>query len=262
MPFFSLREHKSRVIFPVKGDHGIEALALFALEAFEQLGVPVGEQVFDFVVGQGASRFQPEHGQSALRVVAAYHLAVEPHPARAALGTRAAGVTAAEELVAREQFGGDFPCVRLYLLAEGVGGQFPALDACQLLLPFARHGYIGDAHRLDNGVEGKTLFSGDKRFLAAFHVTALEERFDDGGACGGSADAAVLHCLTQRVVLDFLARRFHSGQQGGFGVQRLGFGLSSVMEEPFSVSVSPSCQPGMVVSSCFPRHIRHAIRLV
>ena len=28
------------------------------------------------------------------------------HPARAALGTRAAGITAAEELVAREQFGG------------------------------------------------------------------------------------------------------------------------------------------------------------
>ena len=64
--------------------------------------VPFGEQVFDFIVGQGASRFQPEHGQSALRVIAAYHLAVEPHPARAALGTRAAGITAAEELVARE----------------------------------------------------------------------------------------------------------------------------------------------------------------
>ena len=39
------------------------------------------EATFDFIVGQGASRFQPEHGQSALRVVAAYHLAVEPHPA-------------------------------------------------------------------------------------------------------------------------------------------------------------------------------------
>ena len=41
-----------------------------ALEPFEQLGMPFGEQVFDFIVGQGASRFQPEHGQSALRVVA------------------------------------------------------------------------------------------------------------------------------------------------------------------------------------------------
>ena len=90
--------------------------------------MPFGEQVFDFIVGQGASRFQPEHGQSALRVVAAYHLAVEPHPARATLGTRAAGVTAAEELVARDQFGGYLTCVRLYLLAEGVVGQFPALD--------------------------------------------------------------------------------------------------------------------------------------
>ena len=91
--------------------------------------MPFGEQVFDFIVGQGASRFQPEHGQSALRVVAAYHLAVEPHPARATLGTRAAGVTAAEELVAREQFGGYLTCVRLYLLAEGVGGDASKVPA-------------------------------------------------------------------------------------------------------------------------------------
>ena len=188
--------------------------------------MPFGEQVFDFIVGQGASRFQPEHGQSALRVVAAYHLAVEPHPARATLGTRAAGVTAAEELVAREQFGGYLTCVRLYLLAEGVGGQFPALDTRQLLFPFARHGNIGDAHRLDDGIEGKSFFGGNKRLLAAFHVTALEKRFDDGGACGGSTDATVLHRLPQCVVLNFLARRFHCREQGGFGMQRLGFGLS------------------------------------
>ena len=63
------------------------------------------------------------------------YLAVEPHPARATLGTRAAGVTAAEELVARDQCGGYLTCVRLYLLAEGVVGQFPALDTRQLLFP-------------------------------------------------------------------------------------------------------------------------------
>ena len=206
--------------------------------------MPFGEQVFDFIVGQGASRFQPEHGQSALRVVAAYHLAVEPHPARATLGTRAAGVTAAEELVARDQFGGYLTCVRLYLLAEGVVGQFPALDTRQLLFPFARHGNIGDAHRLDDGIEGKSFFGGNKRLLAAFHVTALEKRFDDGGACGGSTDATVLHRLPQCVVLNFLARRFHCREQGGFGMQRLGLVFPSVMDEPFGVSVSPSCQPG------------------
>ena len=168
-----------------------------------------GEQVFDFVVGQGASRFQPEHGQTALGVVASDDLPVEPHPARATLGTGTAGITAAEELVAREQFGSDFPCVRLYLPVESVGGHLAALDAGKLPFPFARHGYVGYAHRLDDGVEGKTFFGRHKRFLATFHVTALEERFDDGGACGGSADAAVLHCLTQRVVLNFLASRFH-----------------------------------------------------
>ena len=102
--------------------------------------------------------------------------------------------------------------------AEGIGGQLPTLDACQFLLPFACHGDIGDAHRLHHGIECKPLFGGDKQFLAAFHVTALEERFDDGGACGGSTDAAVLHRLPQCVILDFLARRFHCGQQGGFGM--------------------------------------------
>ena len=117
-------------------------------------------------------------------------------------------------------------CVRLYLLAEGVVGQFPALDTRQLLFPFARHGNIGDAHRLDDGIEGKSFFGGNKRLLAAFHVTALEKRFDDGGACGGSTDATVLHRLPQCVVLNFLARRFHCREQGGFGMQRLGFGLS------------------------------------
>ena len=41
-----------------------------------------------------------------------------------------------------------------------------------------------------------------------------------------AADAAVLHRLPQRVVLNFLARCFHCREQGGFGMQRLGFGLS------------------------------------
>ena len=68
--------------------------------------MPFGEQVFDFIVGQSASRFQPEHGQSALSVVAAYNLAVAPHPARATLGKRAAGVTADDAIVARAQIGG------------------------------------------------------------------------------------------------------------------------------------------------------------
>ena len=30
----------------------------------------------------------------------------------------------------------------------------------QLLFPFARHGNIGDAHRLDDGIEGKSFFGG------------------------------------------------------------------------------------------------------
>ena len=77
-----LGENQSRVIVPVKGDYGIKALALLALEAFEQLRMPVGEQLFDLVVGKGAVCLQAEHGQPALRVVAADNLAVELHHCR------------------------------------------------------------------------------------------------------------------------------------------------------------------------------------
>ena len=122
----------------------------------------VGEQVFDLVIGEGTVCLQAEHGQPALRVVAADNLAVELHTARSTLGTLASGIPAGEQFVAREQFGGNLLCVRLYLLAEGIGGQFPALDACQFLLPFARHGDVGDAHRLHNRIEGKSFFGGYK----------------------------------------------------------------------------------------------------
>ena len=186
----------------------------------------VGEQVFDFIIREGAVCFQAEHGQTALRVVAADDLAVKLHRPRSALGTLAAGIPAGEQLVARQQFGGNFPCICLNLPAEVIGGQFPTLDACQFLFPFARHGDIGNTHRLHDRVEGKPFFGGDKRLLAAFHIAALEKRFDDGRTGGGRADAAILHSLPQCVVLYLLASRFHRGQQGGFGMQRLGFGLS------------------------------------
>ena len=136
---FSFRGTRKSCCSPRQSNHGIEALALLALETFEQLRVSVGEQVFDLFIGEGTVCLQAEHGQPALRVVAADDLAVELHTARSALGTLAAGIPAGEQFVAREQFGGNFPRVRLYLLAEGIGRKFPALNACQLLFPFARH---------------------------------------------------------------------------------------------------------------------------
>ena len=62
--------------------------------------MPLGEQVFDLLVGKGAVRFLSENGQSALRIVATDDLAVELHRSRSALGTLAAGILAGEELVA------------------------------------------------------------------------------------------------------------------------------------------------------------------
>ena len=46
--------------------HIFKTLALLALESFEQFRVSVGEQVFDFIIREGAVCFQAEHGQTAL----------------------------------------------------------------------------------------------------------------------------------------------------------------------------------------------------
>ena len=206
----------------------------------------VGEQVFDFIIREGAVCFQAEHGQTALRVVAADDLAVKLHRPRSALGTLAAGIPAGEQLVARQQFGGNFPCICLNLPAEVIGGQFPTLDACQFLFPFARHGDIGNTHRLHDRVEGKPFFGGDKRLLAAFHIAALEKRFDDGRTGGGRADAAILHSLPQCVVLYLLASRFHRGQQSGFGMLRLGFGCHYILDSACHPYVNKMAAEGVI----------------
>src|SRR4029079_2839582 len=52
-----------------------------------------------------------------------------------------------------------------------------------------------------------------------------QESLDDGGARGGRAEAAVLHGLAQRFVVDDLARGFHRREQRGLGVARRGAGL-------------------------------------
>ena len=43
-----------------------------------------------------------------------------------------------EDLVAGEQFGGDFRGVSLYLLMEGESFLLPTLDACQFTFPLSR----------------------------------------------------------------------------------------------------------------------------
>ena len=135
---FHFGEYKYRVEVGIKGDNGIETLALLALEAFQQGGLPGGEQFFDFLVLQVTVGFLTEHGQTALWIVATHHLAVELHLPFAALGTGAAGGLVPEDYVAGEQFGGDFRGVSLYILMEGEIFLLPTLDACQFTFPLSR----------------------------------------------------------------------------------------------------------------------------
>lgn len=74
----------------IKDQGGIETLALLVLESLQDTRLFLCQQFPDFIVGKHPVGFQPEYGQAAFRVVASYHLAEELHPARSALGTRAA----------------------------------------------------------------------------------------------------------------------------------------------------------------------------
>lgn len=85
----------------------VELAFLFNIPALTCTRLSLCQQFPDFIVGKHPVGFQPEYGQAAFRVVASYHLAEELHPARSALGTRAAGILFPEQLFARQQFGGD-----------------------------------------------------------------------------------------------------------------------------------------------------------
>lgn len=86
----SLRKDKTGVEVGIKDQGGIETLALLVLESLQDTRLSLCQQFPDFIVGKHPVGFQPEYGQAAFRVVASYHLAEELHPARSALGTRAA----------------------------------------------------------------------------------------------------------------------------------------------------------------------------
>ena len=86
---FRLRKLEHGVEIRIEGDRRAERLALFALEAAEDTRPPFCQQVGHFRVGERPARYLAEHRQGAVRVVAAHHLAVELHRARAALGAGA-----------------------------------------------------------------------------------------------------------------------------------------------------------------------------
>lgn len=86
----SFRKDKTGVEVGIKDQGGIETLALLVLESLQDTRLSLCQQFPDFIVGKHPVGFQPEYGQAAFRVVASYHLAEELHPARSALGTRAA----------------------------------------------------------------------------------------------------------------------------------------------------------------------------
>ena len=151
--------------FPSKATTASKLLPCLLLNPLG-LGMPFGEQVFDFIVGTGCVRFQPEHGRSALRVVAAYHLAVNRIPARATLQDTRSRSHGCRKGTVRTR-----PVRRL----SRVYALLSLQGRCRRTVPRARYApppfshspvmaNIGDAHRLDDGIEGSP-FRWEQSFL-------------------------------------------------------------------------------------------------
>ena len=71
----------------------------------------------------------------------------------------------------------------------------------------------------------ESLFRGDDALAGAGDIVTFEQCGDDGGSCGGRADAQLLHGLACLFVGYLPAAGLHGRQQRGFGIERSGHGL-------------------------------------
>ena len=113
--------------------------------------------------------------------------------------------------------------------------------------------YIATVHRLDRVTGGVMVFSRRKeitgKLTVAQHRTDLEAEFNTLIAAFNEVYPNVE--VTVETVADYtktMAVRI-AGSRVASVCSGLGLVFPSVMDEPFGVSVSPSCQPGMVISS-------------
>ena len=114
---------------------------------------------------------------------------------------------------------------KLLQLAYEVGSAVIAtFDAAQLVLP--QTGQFGAFQQffVDQGYEVDTGLCGHYVFALTGYVMAVEQRFDYGCSGGGTADAVLLHCVAQLLVVHGFTGRFHGTQQGSFGVKLRGLG--------------------------------------
>ena len=106
----------------------------------------------------------------------------------------------------------------------------PLLYEAQAVLPNARQLHAFEQILLNQSNQLYARRRGDERFALLADILPLEERLDNGGAGRGAADAVLLQCLAQALVVHHLARRLHSAEQRGLGV---GLGrLCSLLREP------------------------------
>lgn len=89
----------------------LNGLPCLLLKPLRTPGAAFCQQFVHFRVGERPARHLAEHGQGAVRVVAAHHLAVELHRTLAALGAGTVRCLVPEQLVRGKQFRGDFPWV-------------------------------------------------------------------------------------------------------------------------------------------------------
>lgn len=108
---------------------------------------------------------------------------------------------------------------------EREGVHFACGDFREGQLPAARHGDVGDLLVLDDTVYGQSLIRRHERLLFTTDIVAGEERFDDGGACGGRSDTRIFHRLALGLVRQAATSSLHCVQQGTLRVYGPRLGL-------------------------------------
>ena len=109
---------------------------------------------------------------------------------------------------------------------KGIGGELAALNFFEFFLPLPSHLRRFEQGVLDEGDQAAAHVGAAQLFFLALDIVAAEQGFDDGGAGGGRADAALFERLTQGVVFDELTGGLHGAEQRVFGEVTGRFGLA------------------------------------
>lgn len=211
--------------------HGGEGEALLAAEALQRADLLLAEQGLDFFELEGPAEDDLPHVPVALLALELLVVLVDLAAALGAGGLELAEVAGNGVVLVGLGLRDDALGERADLGHEPLALELAALDLPELELPVAGQlgpGQLLDAEPVEEGDEREGFRAGHQLALVAMDVLLVDQAFDDGGARGRRAEAALAHGLAEFVVLDKLAGALHGGEERGFRVARRGLGLAAL----------------------------------